>query len=119
MQKKASSSGPPRVAFYLVTLSIPLLFFASLEGAARLFDLAPVEPLFVDGPPGYLRPNEAVVNRFFIHPSRAPRVSIDTTFFRTQKSDDLFRVVVQGGSTAAGLAFAVTSSTETQSSSMG
>ncbi len=91
--------------FRVIALALPLLFFASLEGAARLLDLAPMEPLFVDGPPGYLRPNGAVVNRFFIHPSRAPQVSIDTTYFQRDKSDDLFRVVVQGGSSAAGFPY--------------
>jgi len=107
MQKKVSTSdrGRPRVAFYVIALALPLLFFALLEGAIRALGLTPVEPLFVDGPPGYLRPNEAVVARFFIHPSRAPRVSIDTTFFRKDKSDDLFRVVVQGGSSAAGFPY--------------
>jgi len=98
-------AGRPRAVFHVIVLAFPLLFFAGLEGGIRLFGLAPVEPLFVDGPPGYLRPNEAVVNRFFIHPSRAPRVSIDTTFFQREKPDDLFRVVVQGGSSAAGFPY--------------
>jgi len=105
MQKNASSADPRRAAFYLIALSLPILFFATLEGATRLFGLAMPEPLFVDGPPGYLRPNEAVISRFFIHPSRAPRVSIDTTFFRKEKDDDLYRIVVQGGSSAAGFPY--------------
>jgi len=107
MQNKTSTSdrGRPRALFYVIALALPLLFFVLLEGVVRVLDLAPVEPLFVDGPPGYLRPGEAVVNRFFIHPSRAPRVSIDTTFFRRDKGDDLFRVVVQGGSSAAGFPY--------------
>lgn len=98
-------SGRSPVAFYLIALLLPLAFFGLLEGSVRLLGLAPVEPLFVDGPPGYLRPNEAVINRFFIHSSRAPRVSIDTTFFKKDKSADAFRVVVQGGSSAAGFPY--------------
>ena len=98
-------SGRSPVAFYLIALLLPIAFFGLLEGTVRLLGLAPVEPLFVDGPPGYLRPNEAVINRFFIHPSRAPRVSIDTTFFKKDKSADVFRVIVQGGSSAAGFPY--------------
>jgi tetratricopeptide (TPR) repeat protein len=98
-------SGRSPVAFYIIALLLPIIFFGLLEGAARVLGLAAVEPLFVDGPPGYLRPNEAVIDRFFIHSSRAPRVSIDTTFFRKEKGDDAFRVVVQGGSSAAGFPY--------------
>jgi tetratricopeptide (TPR) repeat protein len=98
-------SGRSPVVFYIITLLLPIAFFGLLEGAVRVLGIAAVEPLFVDGPPGYLRPNEAVMNRFFIHSSRAPRVSIDTTFFRKEKGDDVFRVVVQGGSSAAGFPY--------------
>jgi tetratricopeptide (TPR) repeat protein len=105
-RKTATGQGQkPRALFYLIALLLPVVFFAVLEGGIRLTGLAAEEPLFIAGPPGYLRPNEAVVNRFFIHPSRAPRVSIDTTFFRETKPDDLFRVVVQGGSSAAGFPY--------------
>ncbi len=95
---------PPKT-FYVIALALPVAFFAALELAVRLSGLAAAEPLFTEGPPGYLRPNEAVIQRFFIHPSRAPRVSIDTTFFRERKSPDAFRVVVQGGSSAAGFPY--------------
>ena len=98
-------SGRSPVAFYIIALLLPIVFFGLLEGAVRVLGMAAVEPLFVDGPPGYLRPNEAVIDRFFIHSSRAPRVSIDTTFFRKEKSKDVFRVVVQGGSSAAGFPY--------------
>lgn len=98
-------SGRSPVTFYIITLLLPIVFFGLLEGTVRLLGIATVEPLFVDGPPGYMRPNEAVINRFFNHSSRAPGVSIDTTFFRQDKSDDVFRVVVQGGSSAAGFPY--------------
>ena len=102
---KKSGSGRSPVAFYVIALLLPVVFFGLLEGTVRVLGLAAVEPLFVDGPPGYLRPNEAVIDRFFMHSSRAPRVSIDTTFFRKEKGNDVFRVVVQGGSSAAGFPY--------------
>ena len=107
MSNSANNRGSGRspVAFHIITLLVPILFFGLLEGAVRLFGLAAVEPLFVDGPPGYLRPNEAVIKRFFGHGSHAPRISIDTTFFRKEKSKDVFRIVVQGGSSAAGFPY--------------
>lgn len=107
MSNSVNNRGPGRspVAFYVIALLLPILFFGLLEGVVRVLGLAAIEPLFVDGPPGYLRPNEAVIDRFFIHSSRAPRVSIDTTFFRKEKGDDVFRVVVQGGSSAAGFPY--------------
>ncbi|MDJ0928764.1 MAG: tetratricopeptide repeat protein [Gammaproteobacteria bacterium] len=104
-QSTASKAVRPRAIYYAITLALPLVFLALLEGGIRLLGVVQQEPLFVDGPPGYLRPNEAVVNRFFMHESRAPQVSIDTTFFRREKSVDTFRVVVQGGSSAAGFPY--------------
>ncbi len=93
--------------FTLAAWSIPVIFFVLLEAALALAGYGGREPLFVEFEPDprYLQPNDAVIERFFAAPDQAPAVSIDTTYFLRDKPDDLFRVVVQGGSSAAGFPY--------------
>lgn len=88
------------------------MFFALLEGGLRYFDYGRDMPLFIDYPapeqstsPAYLLPRPDVVKRYFPENSSAPNVTIETNFFLKQKPDDALRIVVQGGSTAAGFPF--------------
>ncbi len=105
----SGSPGAPasrRAAFYLIALLLPLMAFALLEGALRLFGFAEPEPLFVEaGQPGWLEPNADVIHRFFASPEAAPETQIDTTLFRRERPEGGLRIVVQGGSTAAGFPF--------------
>ena len=98
--------------YQLIALAIPLLFFATLELGLRFFDYGREMPLFMDYPsdkkstaPEYLLPRPDVVKRYFPADSTAPSVTIETNFFLKHKPDDALRIMVQGGSTAAGFPF--------------
>lgn len=93
--------------FYTIAILIPIALLAIIELALRAADYGQTYPLFVDAKsqPGYLQPNEEVINRFFAKPQFAPNVSPDTQFFLKEKPRDSYRIVVQGGSTAAGFPF--------------
>ena len=59
---------------------------------------------------GYLRTNPDILKRYFSHPSLAPTISPDSFYFKEEKEADSFRIVVQGGSTAAGFPYGQTGS---------
>jgi len=95
-----------RTSFYLIALLLPIVIFAILELIFRLTLVGAREPLFVPAAvEGYLQPNDSVIYRFFASPGAAPNVSIDTTYFLEEKPDDGLRIVIQGGSTAAGFPY--------------
>lgn len=91
----------------LITVLSPLLLLALAEAGLRIAGIGQREPLFVPvaSAPGYLQPNEAVIQRFFPDPRLAPRVAIDTQWFPARKPAGTFRVVVQGESSAAGFPY--------------
>ncbi|HSN72402.1 MAG TPA: hypothetical protein VLT59_12890, partial [Steroidobacteraceae bacterium] len=64
-------------------------------------------PLFIDAPgrPDYRQANPEAVKRFFADASAAPKVSIETAYFKAAKPPGSFRVVVQGASSAAGFPY--------------
>lgn len=95
-----------RFVFYLIAFALPIAILGVVELAFRLSGIGERAPLFVDAPhPGYLRPNEDVIHRFFAGTDRGPKVSIDTTFFLAEKPPGSLRVVIQGGSSAAGFPY--------------
>lgn len=104
---ESKSGGNKRAAFTAIAILLPLLLVSALEVTLRAVDAFPREPLFIQNPnfPEYSLANPKVVQRFFSHPGAAPNVSIETAFFRTQKPEQSFRLVVQGGSSAAGFPF--------------
>lgn len=93
--------------FYLISALLPIVLLALIELSLRAANYGDSYPLFVDvaGKPDYMQPNEAVIGRFFADPQLAPKVSPDTQFFLKDKPSDSYRIVVQGGSTAAGFPF--------------
>lgn len=93
--------------FLLITVLSPLLLLGLAEIVLSAAGIGQREPLFVPvaSAPGYLQPNEAVIQRFFPDPRRAPRVSIDTTWFPARKPQGTLRVFVQGESSAAGFPY--------------
>ena len=104
-----TASGPElsagtRRAFWVAMLLLPVVFFALLEGGLRVFDYGGSYPLFVevDGAEGYLSPSREVATRYFANNS-PPTPNPD--FFRADKPEDAVRIVVQGGSSAAGYPF--------------
>lgn len=90
-----------------LTWTIPVVVLILVELGLRAAGVAEREPLFVpvSHAPGYLQPNERAIHRFFADPSQAPRVSIDTTYFQASKGPRTSRIVVQGGSSAAGFPY--------------
>ncbi len=92
-----------KTLFYVITFSIPILFFVFLEVGLRLADYKGNNALFLD--PGikngeYLMPNQNFASRYFFYTNTIPNPSTD--FFLAEKPDNGFRVFAMGGSSAAG-----------------
>ncbi len=107
----ASAGAPARPArkgvFLLLAVLLPVLLLGVTEGFLRALDVAPRIPLFVPHPqyPQYSLANPAAAGRLFSRPEAAPNVSIETGFFDTRRSPEALRLVVQGGSSAAGFPY--------------
>lgn len=103
----ASSRAGRRGIFLLLALLLPVLLLGAVEGALRALDVAPRIPLFIPHPqhPQFSLANPAAAGRLFSRPEAAPNVSIETGFFDTRRSPDALRLVVQGGSSAAGFPY--------------
>jgi len=87
-----------------IALAIPLLFLLFVEGLLRLGGLGQTTPLLLENPasPDYWVTNPAIVNRYFPNPAQRPNVQLEPSFLLKQKPAHAVRLVVQGGSTAAG-----------------
>lgn len=83
-------------------LLIPVLFFVLLEGGLRLVGYGDDYPLFIPAPnePAYRYQNPEVARRYFVQQQNVPNSLYD--FFLAEKDTNTIRVVVQGGSSAAG-----------------
>lgn len=93
---------------WVIVLLLPVALLALGEAALRLAGYGhDLEPLFIPSPqqPAYRQANPRVVTRFFVDPSQAPSVSIETAYFRAQKLPGTLRVFVQGESSAAGFPY--------------
>ena len=86
----------------VLALFVGILFFMILEGALRVFDVGDEYPLFVEVPsePDYLYQNPEVARRYFKTQEQVPGSQRD--YFKAEKDSSVFRIVVQGGSSAAG-----------------
>ncbi len=84
---------------------MPLLVLLLAETVLRVADYGSYPPLFhpIEGYEGYLQPNEGVAARYFTTIESIPGIPFDS--FQASKPDSALRVVVQGGSTAAGFPF--------------
>ena len=93
-----------RRLFRALTLAIPVVFFILLEAGLRLGGYGHSYPLFIPvaDAPGYLQANPEVVRRFVVEETREPEVEIWPVAFTAEKAADTLRIVVQGGSSAAG-----------------
>lgn len=77
------------------------------ELALRFSGYGKTYPLFVPAQNvnDYLQPNPEVIKRFFHRSSLAPKVAPDTMLFKKQKEAGTRRIVLMGGSTAAGFPY--------------
>ena len=99
-------SSARRPLFYLIAASLPFFLLLMAELVLRLSGYGSNYPLFIasEQAEGYLEPNPAVMQRYFA-PAQAPRLSMDTQLIRQSKTPGSLRIVIQGGSTAAGFPY--------------
>lgn len=95
-----------RFTFFFIMLAIPVVFFLLLEGALRIAGFGGKLPLFIENPAhtDYLLPRPDILSRYFPE-EHVPRVTMEANFFLKEKPENGFRLVVQGGSTAAGFPY--------------
>jgi tetratricopeptide (TPR) repeat protein len=93
--------------FYVIAILLPFLFLLTLEGLLRLSGFGNTYPLFIESSykPEYLQANPEIVKRFFHQPEFAPPVGPDTFLFKKDKKPNSLRIVLMGGSSAAGFPY--------------
>ena len=96
-----------RYLFSFIALSLPFVALVLIELALRMGGIATPAPLFIDEPnnPAYRLANPNVILRYFSKPEQAPGIQIETGFFLKEKPVNGLRIIVQGGSTAAGFPY--------------
>jgi len=107
-KNKHSENGKrQRVIFYVITAMIPFLFFVFLEIGLRAVGFGNPAPLFIENPthPSYQLPRPDVMSRYFPENAPKPSVTMEANFILKEKPENGYRVVVQGGSTAAGFPY--------------
>ena len=105
---KTTPQAPSRkYAFYAIGISLPIIFFVLLELVLRLSGFGRVFPLFIENPsnPSYILPRPNVVDRYFSYSAAKPSVTMEANFVLKDKPSNGYRIVVQGGSTAAGFPY--------------
>lgn len=95
------------VTLVIVLVAIPIAFFVLLEVGLRIAGLHEEYPLFVPSPANanYLQASPDVIRRLFSDPDAAPKLAIETAYFRATKQEGTVRIFVQGGSAAAGFPY--------------
>lgn len=103
----SSNVDQKRPVFYLIAILLPFVLLLILEGLLRISGFGKEYPLFVPSnySQEYLQPNPEVVKRFFHQARFAPPVGPDTFLFRKNKDPKSIRIVLMGGSTAAGFPY--------------
>lgn len=100
-----SSTGLSRgrkVTFSVVATALPFVLLVVLEVGLRLVGYGSHPPLVeeVEGYPGFIQPREDVAARYFSSIANLPSIPFD--WLSEPRPDSTFRIVFQGGSTAAG-----------------
>ncbi|MBZ9613383.1 SGNH/GDSL hydrolase family protein [Rheinheimera maricola] len=104
----AHSGAKPKVkpSYYAIAVLLPLLLLALLEGLLRLTGLPQQYPLLIAAPEaGYMQLNPHVIRRYFAEPDRAPNVAPDSQYILAEKASASYRIVLMGGSSAAGFPY--------------
>ena len=92
--------------FILITILIPVVLLIFFEIALRLGNYGGDLKLFIPSTKGYenyLRCNPDVARRYFFMQNTVPSPAKD--LFLAEKSKDIFRIFVMGGSTTAGFPY--------------
>lgn len=90
--------------FRAIALALPLLILLLTELTLRATGAGENWPLFKVNPanPAYLVTETNIVQRYFATNTLLPSVKMEPAFLLAEKPDNAIRLVVQGGSTAAG-----------------
>ena len=99
-------SGPKKIAFYAITISIPFIIFLGLEGILRVTNYMGNTDLFKEMElhnKTYMVPNPNFTARYFFYTDALPTSSNDA--FLKEKPQDSFRIFTLGGSTAEGFPY--------------
>ncbi len=91
------------VWFYFVPFILAITFILSLEGILRILNYGEEIPLVLDVGETYYVINPDIAKRYFSNIKNPPSPAND--FFKKNKSEDTYRVVVLGGSSAAGFPY--------------
>lgn len=88
--------------FGVISALLPFVFLIFVEVLLRLTGYGSNPPLIepVEGYPGYIQPREDVSARYFTSITNLPSIPFD--WFTEPPVDSTFRIVIQGGSSAAG-----------------
>jgi Flp pilus assembly protein TadD len=106
MSRHVGQKPRSRRSLFFTILVAPFVAIATIEVVFRLTAVGGLEPLFIDAPvSGYLQVNTGVIDRFFLKPQAAPKPRAQAPPFREDKPADGVRIVVQGGSSAAGFPY--------------
>jgi len=105
--KNQTARNRKRIIFYIITAIIPVLFFVVTELGLRLVGFGQHVPLFIENPshPSYQLPRPDVMARYFPENAPKPSVTMEPNFILKEKPQNGYRVIVQGGSTAAGFPY--------------
>lgn len=98
-QKEVNSSKPP-FYFYLILISVPILFFVLLEIGLRIFNYGEDLSMWEPATKGKYIINPNIAKRYFSNVKNLPTTIEDT--FDSSKTENSFRVFVLGESSAAG-----------------
>ncbi len=104
--------------FYFILVLLPVVILLMLEFGLRAFNYGASYPLFIPVPQeqyaDYLRPNPHILKRYFSDPTQAPQIAPESLLFKKAKGKNTIRIVVQGGSTAAGFPYGISGSLAVQ-----
>lgn len=95
--------------FRLIAIALPCLVLLLLEGTLRVAGIGQQYPLFIRNPanPAYLVTEPNIIQRYFASQQNVPSVQLEPAFLLADKPANSIRLVVQGGSTAAGYPYGV------------
>ncbi len=94
------NSKKKNIIFYIILISIPVLFFVLLEVTLRTLDYGYDTSVFTEAKKGWLEVNPALARKYFHNVKKTPSTNKDV--FRAEKPANGFRVFVLGGSSGAG-----------------
>lgn len=110
-QQQEKFSKKKKRVYFLLTISLPFLFFGILEIILRSVHYGGTLSLFLDGPPGYeqyYRCNPNVARRYFTVQSAIP--TPPHQLFLKKKPPNGYRIFVLGESSAAGFPYSANAS---------